>query len=449
MTHPPSVNPSSPEPNASSPIPDRFPDAPQPDPGASSPPVNPPSAEPGVSSAPPTQPAPDASPPPGVLAAHRASTAIPAAHRGALRPAAVSAPKPTPERTAFKRAFSTGLGAALGVVAVVATLSIISTLALAGVVTLLSGQDQSPTRVIWGSASAKSTLFAVRIDGTIHASPSEGVAQTDGTYGYEVADLIDRLQASDADGLMLLMNTPGGTINGSRAIAEAINRYRDRTQKKVYAYVEGMSASGGMYAMAGADRISADHGSLIGSIGVTSGPFERYRDVTSAGSITASEITFEYLTQGAGKDFGSPYRDMTQEEKTIWIQTLANEYDLFVDWVSKGRHIPAETIKTKIGAHLYDTRSAVTLKLIDDIMSRPAAFEDAARLSNLDPASTKVVTPSKPGLLSSTLGAERRVPGSAPAAQPVGGQPAKVTSVICTGPPIVLAFHGNPRSVCG
>ena len=58
-----------------------------------------------------------------------------------------------------------------------------------------------------------------------------------------------------------------------------MRRCLDATGKPVVAYVSGISASGGMYAMAGADEIYADHGTLIGSIGVIFGPFVTYNDV--------------------------------------------------------------------------------------------------------------------------------------------------------------------------
>ncbi|MDO5285487.1 MAG: S49 family peptidase [Actinomycetia bacterium] len=299
------------------------------------------------------------------------------------------------------------MGAALGVGAVLLAVSLLSVLALVGMTALAgSGQQQAssvPTRVLWGPTTAKGTLYAIQVTGTIQASASEGLTLTGGTNGYEVADLIDQLKPSDAGGLLLLMNTPGGTINGSRAIAEAANRYRERTGQKVYAYVEGTSASGGVYAMASADRITADHGTMIGSIGVVSGPFARYKDVTAtsgtlltSGVTTTGGITYEYLTQGTGKDFGSPYRDMTPEEKAIWVNGLANEYEQFVDWVAQGRKIPAETIKTQLGAHLYDARTAKENKLIDEMMGRSQAFADAAQLAGLDPKSTKVITPTNP-----------------------------------------------------
>ena len=86
--------------------------------------------------------------------------------------------------------------------------------------------------------------------------------------------------------------------------------------------------------MAGADQIVADHGSLVGSIGVVMGPFQRFRDVTGIpgsllepGVTTEGGVTEEYLTRGRGKDFGNPFREMTDEE---WMHGFARCIGVFL-----------------------------------------------------------------------------------------------------------------------
>jgi len=277
-----------------------------------------------------------------------------------------------------------------------------------------------------------------------------------GTYGYEVADVLDSLDAQDADGVVLLLNTPGGSVTGSKAMADALDRYRQRTGKRAFAFVEGMSASGGMYTMAGADRIIADHGSLVGSIGVIMGPFERYRDVVAldggllnGGVTTTGGITSEYLTAGTGKDAGNPFRDLTAEERANLQAILDNEYVNFVAEVSEGRNIPAERITGELGASILDTKRAKEFGLIDDVLGRDAAMRSFAEAAGLDPDDTRLVAPEPPSLLMQLLGAEGRVWGTAPAARPEGGQPARATSTLCTDTRLPLAYHGTLASVCG
>ncbi|PID97870.1 MAG: signal peptide peptidase SppA, 36K type, partial [Actinomycetales bacterium] len=298
--------------------------------------------------------------------------------------------------SSFGKGFGLGAGFSLGLIVggiVLGTVGmLISVLALGAI--LSSAGEATPNSAIervetvWGadSAEAKDTIRAISISGPIMAeSDSSGFGLTTATSGYEVANLLDSLDKKDSKGVLLLMNTPGGTINGSKAIADAVVRYQKRTGQKVIAYVRGISASGGMYAMAGADEIISDNGTMIGSIGVIFGPLARYRDVTAIGSTvmspgvtTTGGITQEYLYKGKGKDFGNPFRDMEKEERAVFMKGIENEYDIFVSWVSKARDIPTYKIRQDLGAYIFGPKQAKENGLIDSIMGPDEAFNHIA-----------------------------------------------------------------------
>lgn len=361
----------------------------------------------------------------------------------------------------FKRGFGLGAGAGAGVAVtllvfgtVLSLIGFLGTVA-AGAATQLTGGGTNLVTV-WGPASAGATLRAVDVKGAILTESGEGGLLATGTYGYEVARMIDELEAADADGLVLRINTPGGTITGSRAIADAISRYQQRTGKKVFAHVQGLSASGGMYAMAGADDIQADHGSAIGSIGVIFGPLSRYRDVVTidggalAGGVTANGgIEQFYFTQGRGKDAGNPFRDVTDEEWVVFQQLIENEYEGFVNHVSDQRGIPVETIREELGAFLFDNKVAKEKGLIDGTMGVDEAYRHFATEAGLDPMNTKVVAAAAPGFLATVLGAERRVPGQSPAVTVQSGVRPVTASSICGPGSGALVFHGDPGRLCG
>lgn len=364
---------------------------------------------------------------------------------GPVRPAY---PPPRPPG-AFRRGFGIGAGASLGAGLVITVFALVGALVLsllvAGLVSTVGGADDDDlvTTTVWGDADAPNRLVSLEITGVILGDESDGGIFGAATYGYQVAETIDALQPEDADGLVLEMNTPGGTIYGSRAIADAVERYQERTGRKVMAYVRGMAASGGMYAMAGADEIVADHGTLVGSIGVIMGPFERYRDVTalqgtllSPGVEADGGISQEYLTQGRGKDLGNPFRDMTPEERAVMTTGIEREYTAFVDWVSKQRGIPAQTIRDDLGAFVYDPQTANAKGLVDALMGRDEAFRNAADLNGLDPDDTRVDRVRSDDFLGAVFGVQAET-GSAP------------LGVVCTGAPVVLAFYGDMARVCG
>jgi protease-4 len=322
--------------------------------------------------------------------------------------------------------------------------------ALAGLVGGAGDTTADPaTELAWGESTAESRLLAVPVTGVILGGESDGAVFGGATYGYEVADTIDDLDADDADGLVLEVNTPGGTIYGSRAIADAVQRYQERTGNQVLAHVQGMSASGGVYAMAGADQIVADHGSLVGSIGVIMGPFQRFRDVTGIpgsllepGVTTEGGITEEYLSRGRGKELGNPYRDMTDEERAVLGAGLDREYAAFVARVSEARGIPEQTIVDELGAFVFDSSTAVENGLVDQVMGRDEAYRYAAEINGVDPDDTRVDRISGPGLLEAFFSARSPAGGTSADALEPG------LSTVCTGAPLVLAFHGELSAAC-
>ena len=240
----------------------------------------------------------------------------------------------------FARGFGIGIGAAFGVGVVTMALLLVSLLGMGLVARAASSgrpDFSSAYQHIWGPTNASNTMLALNISGAIDGA-GNGSMFTTGTYGYEIAEQLDALEADDYSGVLLLMDTPGGSIYGARAIADAVIRYQERTGRKVVAYVQSMAASGGMYAMAPADLIISDYGTLVGSIGVIFGPFDRYREVTgltgnilTSGVETQGGITREYLTRGTGKDFGNPFRDMTDEERAEWLEVLKPVHEEMAD----------------------------------------------------------------------------------------------------------------------
>lgn len=362
---------------------------------------------------------------------------------------------PPREKGGFARGFGAGAGAGLGLGAVLAIGMVVSALVfglLAGSAAVAGGASATAWETEWGPATAANQIRAIHVTGTILADSGDGSTLTGGTYGYEVASQIDALEADDAAGLLLVMNTPGGSVNGSKAMADAISRYQQRTGRKVVAHVQGMSASGGMYTMAGADEIIADHGSLVGSIGVIFGPFERYRDVTAItgtaftpGVETEGGIEQTYLTMGRNKDFGNPFRDMNAEERDTLLAGMQNVYDDFVDHVAKGRGLQAAEITDKLGAHIFDPETAIANGLVDAQLGIDEAYRRAATVMGVDPDNTKVVAPAAPSLFEQLLGAQARVPGHAPTL--ASGQAPSAT--VCGATPRVLVFHGEPATVCG
>ena len=383
------------------------------------------------------------------------AVALPPAPR--VAPIVPSQPE-KPRKGSFLRGLGLGSGFGLGLGATAIVGGLVATLVVVGLGVAAAAGGSAGTAAnlttVWGTGAK--TLRAIPIQGAIMADGSDGGLLSGGTYGYEIADQLDALTVDDSSGVVLLVNTPGGSISGSKAIADAIERYQERTEQKVLVHVSSMSASGGVYATAPADEIVSDHGTLIGSIGVIMGPFYHYKDATGltgnlleSGVTTTGGVTSEYLTAGTGKDFGNPFRAITEAERAHYQAGIDVEYAKFVDHVSTHRDIPSQTIIDEFGAFMFDPDTAKANGLIDEVLGRDEFFRHAAEAAGLDPADTRVEMLSVPTGWESLLGISAdRVPGYAPPVDQGPGMTPVLSSAICSGSQ-PLAFAGDLSSVCG
>ena len=246
---------------------------------------------------------------------------------------------------------------------------------------------------IGGNAQADARLLVLEVSGIILGSPlpelSSGLfgGLSGVTFGYQLQEQLEKAARDpNIKGVLLHIRTPGGTIFGSRAIYDGVQTFQARG-KPVLAYIEGLAASGGVIAMAGADAIYADHGSLIGSIGVI-GPELTYFDrpmatdggLLGGGIVTQGGVEHHVISAGRGKDLGNPFRRPSAEELQTLQTGVEHEYSAFVNLVAEARAIEAQVIREQMGAQIFDNQTAEQYGLIDGTLSRPQAL---AKLANL------------------------------------------------------------------
>lgn len=309
-----------------------------------------------------------------------------------------------------------------------------------------------------GEYDADITLAMVPVTGVILTQDrGDGggfFAVTNQTYGYTVKEVLaDLAEDDDVDGIILEVDSPGGTVTGSKAIADGVAAYQEETGKPVVAFVSGFSASGGVYSMAGADEIYADHGTLIGSIGVIFGPFSYYDGVTAidggilgGGVTTENGVTVEYITAGRSKDFGNPYRPMTDEERSVLQEGVDDAYDEFVAHVAEGRDIPGAEIEKEMGALVFGEQQAVNNGLIDGIADRDATYELAAKAAGLEDGQTwriERVESGPPSFFGSLASA-----GANRLDSTESSSDASTGAAACLGSGTLLAYHGDPSLLC-
>ena len=209
---------------------------------------------------------------------------------------------------------------------------------------------------------------------------------------------------SDIKGIFLHVSTPGGTVFGSMAIHEAIQAYKAATGNPVLVYIEGLSASGGVMSMVGADAIYADIGSFIGSIGVIGGTIVYYDQpkafdggLLSGGVTTEGGIEQTIISAGRSKDLGNPFRRITDQERAVLQEGVDTLYNDFVNHVAVARDIDPLTIVTQMGAQIFENSQAEKFGLIDGTRSWNQSIGELAGLAGLAD-DYRLVQPNRPSV---------------------------------------------------
>lgn len=316
--------------------------------------------------------------------------------------------------------------------------------------------EPAPYTFMFGDESSNNYLLKINIEGMILGSPPQGYdlhwfSEEGIVYGYDIQDiLLEAAKDSSVKGVLLHLQTPGGTIFGSRAIFDGIKAYREKTGNPVIAYVQGMSASGGVLAMVGANEIYADYGSLVGSIGVLGDTLTYFNKPTAieggllgGGIVTKEGIEQTIVSAGKGKDLGNPFRRPTKEELKLLQDDVNHEYDLFVKHVAENRNIEPKTIREKMGAHVFDNDSAKEFGLINGTLNYRESVKRLAELAQIQTDDYQLVqtTDKSRGILSSLLGVFQ--PKSAPP------KVSSLKSQFCDKfSRLPLVYYGNPLRVC-
>ncbi len=184
-------------------------------------------------------------------------------------------------------------------------------------------------------------------------------------------------------GILIHFNTPGGTVVDSDNIYRMLLDYKARYKVPIYAYVDGLCASGGMYISSSAEKIYSSPSSLIGSVGVIIGPFFNIYD--SLGKIGVQTKT---VTKGIDKDAMSPFRPWKKDEDEFFQSIVNYYYNRFVQIVTSARpNLDKEKLINVYGAHVFDPVKAEEYGYIDKAnASRSEALIDLLKEAKIDPS---------------------------------------------------------------
>ena len=217
--------------------------------------------------------------------------------------------------------------------------------------------------VVAGQGDAKILLLDVT---RVITSESErgafSLAAQESVVARVEAELRQAAKDDDIKGLLVRINTPGGTVTASDILYERLMRYRRENGVPIVAELMDIAASGGYYTALAADEIIAHPTTVTGSVGVI------FQGLNFEGLMDKIGVRNQTMKSGDKKDIGSPLRKMTNEERALLEQVLAEMRGRFVGLVRQRRPSVTDAQEKIIAdGRIMTAGQALELGLIDRI----------------------------------------------------------------------------------
>jgi protease-4 len=208
-------------------------------------------------------------------------------------------------------------------------------------------------------ATAAEHTAVIKIEGVI-------ASNTKASADRIVTALRNAFEDKKTKGVILRMNTPGGSTVQSRYVNRELTRLRKKYPDiPVYAVVVDICASGGYYIAAAADKIYADEGSLVGSIGVLIDAFG------FVGTMEKFGVERRLLTAGGHKGLLDPFSPLKQDDESHIENLLSQVHQQFIEAVKEGRgeRLKYEEHPEIFSGLFWNGEQARELGLVDDFGS--------------------------------------------------------------------------------
>jgi len=177
------------------------------------------------------------------------------------------------------------------------------------------------------------------------------------------ATRVDLLDAARKDanvrGLILAIDSPGGSVAGGEALHDAVARFA--AVKPVVVVMGGTAASAGYMIAVPAARIFASNATLTGSIGVL------LQSPDVSGLLDKVGVNVDELVSGPLKGQPSIVKPLSADGRAMLQGVVADLFDQFVTMVAAGRHMDPARVRQLADGRPYTGRQALPLGLIDQI----------------------------------------------------------------------------------
>ena len=198
-------------------------------------------------------------------------------------------------------------------------------------------------------------IAVLRIKGTISSSSSLFVETVSPESIFPLLEKIE--EDPSVKGVLIEINSPGGSVVASREISMAVKRMK----KPTVCWLGDVAASGAYWIASACDTIVADPLSLTGSVGVTASYLQ------FAGTMEKYGVTYERFVSGEEKDAGSPFRNLTESERENMFRLVNETFRYFLDDVIINRELDENAVSSISDGGLFLGKDAKEIGLVDEL----------------------------------------------------------------------------------
>ena len=191
-----------------------------------------------------------------------------------------------------------------------------------------------------------------------------------------IEEIHQYLEDEGVKAIILRIDSPGGGVGPSQEIHREVLKVK--TRKKVVTSMGSVAASGGYYIACASDLIVANPGTITGSIGVLmefTNIEELFKKIGIKGVV---------LKSGEHKDIGSPFREMTPDEKKIIQEVIDNVHQQFIQAVAEGRKMDHSKVAQIADGRILTGEQAKQAGLVDQIGNLQDAIDTTAKLVGIE-----------------------------------------------------------------
>ena len=225
------------------------------------------------------------------------------------------------------------------------------------------------------SESLNGNVALIDISGPIITGKDTSYLFEDVTSSDDITKLIRKANENDnIKAIVFVINSPGGSAVASDEIAAEIKK----VNKTTVAWVREIGTSGAYWIATSTNHVIANRMSITGSIGVIASYLEFSR------FIQEHNVTYERLVSGKYKDLGSPFKELTAEERAVFQKSLDRIHDYFVEEVANNRNLNKKDVDKMATGAFYLGDEAKELGLVDELGSRDEVINYLQKKLNED-----------------------------------------------------------------